>query len=681
MPQRMVPGQPGKRFSTTDEELRNKPEAATAFPDEPLKRGTAPGRTVRQRILSGILLLITVLCFGRAASAAEGTCGENLCWELDGNGTLTISGSGEMTSHPWTETADGVKNAIIENGTTSIMDSAFKDCTRLTSISIPDSVAAIGNYAFSSTTLTEISLPANLTRIGKGAFSGSWLTGITIPPKVASIPDYLFSSCKNLSGVTFKGALTAIGEYAFNNCTDLTGISIPDTVATIGDSAFSGCTVLRNLSLPDHLRTLGPKAFFQCGLTEATLHIWTEEIGSDAFDPTVTLHVPEGSYAAQWAESHHYPLDLTPEEYTVEVRVSGQGTASADRDFGTAGTTVTLTAAASDGYRLREWETNAGGVTVTNNRFAIGSAHVAVTAVFSRICSVTVTSDGYGTASADTASGIYGTEVTLTACPNPGYRFRQWKVLSGGVSVEGNRFTIRDEDVAIRAIFEPEPEIYTVTLTDNGLGTASADPASGVTGTEVTLTAVPNAGCRFREWQVLSGGVTMENSAFRIGSANVEILAVFEQEPDPEPDVYTVSVIDDGNGTGTADPVSGRSGTEVTLTAMPNEGFRFREWQVVSGDVRIDHDRFLIGTANVVILAMFEAAPDPPAPEPETEVTVSGGRYRLDPTDQTAAFTGLQKKKTKKITIPATIDAGGKTYRVTQIAANACKGNKKLRQI
>ena len=76
--------------------------------------------------------------------------------------------------------------------------------------------------------------------------------------------------------------------------------------------------------------------------------------------------------------------------------------------------------------------------------------------------------------------------------------------------------------------FPATPTTYTVTVTNDGHGTASADVASGAEGTEVTLTATPSEGYRFKEWQVVSGGVTITENKFSIGTANVEVKAVFE---------------------------------------------------------------------------------------------------------------------------------------------------------
>ena len=79
--------------------------------------------------------------------------------------------------------------------------------------------------------------------------------------------------------------------------------------------------------------------------------------------------------------------------------------------------------------------------------------------------------------------------------------------------------------------------IYTVTVTNDGHGTGSATPASGVSGTEVVLAATAAEGYKFKEWQVVSGGVTIAENKFAIGTANVEIKAVFEQAGHMEDEV------------------------------------------------------------------------------------------------------------------------------------------------
>ena len=101
---------------------------------------------------------------------------------------------------------------------TSIGNSAFYDCDKLTGITIPDSVTSIGDRAFAGcSSLTSITIPNSVTSIGEWAFSScSKLTSITIPNGVTSIGDYAFSSCSKLTSITIPNSVTSIGNYAFD---------------------------------------------------------------------------------------------------------------------------------------------------------------------------------------------------------------------------------------------------------------------------------------------------------------------------------------------------------------------------------------------------------------------------------------------------------------------------------
>ena len=100
------------------------------------------------------------------------------------------------------------------------------------------------------------------------------------------------------------------------------------------------------------------------------------------------------------------------------------------------------------------------------------------------------------------------------------------------------------KELSITIVKAPEAE-YAVTVRDDGHGTGSADPASATAGTEITLTATPNAGYHFKEWQVMSGDVTVRDDKFTMPSDNVEIKAIFEEDASPTPTEYTVTF--DGN--------------------------------------------------------------------------------------------------------------------------------------
>ena len=223
---------------------------------------------------------------------------------------------------------------------------------------------------------------------------------------------------------------------------------------------------------------------------------------------------------------------------------------------------------------------------------------------------VTVSNDGKGTGTATPSTAAAGTMISLTATPNKGYHFKEWQVISGGVTIKDDKFTMPDNNVEVKAIFEedtpPAPTEHTITVTSGGNGTASASHAKAVVGTEIRLTATPKTGYHFKEWQVISGGVTIKDNKFLMPSANVEVKAIFEKDAPPAPTEYTITVTSGDNGTASASHAKAVVGTEITLTATPNKGYHFKEWQVISGGVTIKDDKFTMPSANVEVKAIFE---------------------------------------------------------------------------
>ena len=218
---------------------------------------------------------------------------DNLTWTLDADGTLTISGTGAMKDYdyynnpsPASQKKDSVKKVVIEDGVTSIRNSAFYDCNSLTSITIPNSVTSIGAYAFSNCYyLTNITIPNSVTSIENYAFrSCSSLTSITIPDSVTSIGELAFYSCDSLTSITISNSVTSIGERAFAYCSRLTSITIPDSVTSIGEAAFAGCSSLTSITIPDSVTSIGEYAFQSCSsLTSITIPDSVTSIGDYVF--------------------------------------------------------------------------------------------------------------------------------------------------------------------------------------------------------------------------------------------------------------------------------------------------------------------------------------------------------------------------------------------------------------
>ena len=206
---------------------------------------------------------------------------------------------------------------------------------------------------------------------------------------------------------------------------------------------------------------------------------------------------------------------------------------------------------------------------------------------------------------------------------------------------------------------------HTVTVTTAGGGTASASSTSATAGTEITLTATPNTGYHFKEWQVESlAGLVITNNKFTMPDSNVAIKAIFEEDSPFAPTKHTVTVKTDGNGIAFASPLLAVAGTEITLTAMPKKGYHFKEWQVISGGVAIENNKFLMPDSNVEVKAVFEKdAPPAPTDPGKPSISVTGA-YTYNGSEHTATVSGYNPA-TMDIAGNTATDAGDYTVRVT----------------
>ena len=236
----------------------------------------------------------------------------DLTWTLTADGTMTISGTGAMKDYSYDSPAcdnSNIKKVVIEEGVTSIGDSAFSDCRSLTDITIPGSVTSIGYSAFQNTTwLKNKQNESPLVIVNGILIDGRTCSGeVTIPNNVTSIGNYAFYECTGLTSIEIPEGVKSIGANAFSDCTGLTSITIPKSVTSIGDEAFSGTPWLTNkqqdnplvivngilidgttcsgeVTIPYGVTSIGNFPFYNCtGLTSISIPKSVTSIGAYTF--------------------------------------------------------------------------------------------------------------------------------------------------------------------------------------------------------------------------------------------------------------------------------------------------------------------------------------------------------------------------------------------------------------
>jgi hypothetical protein len=203
--------------------------------------------------------------------------------------------------------------------------------SRITALTIPESVTKIKDYAFEGGKFTSVSIPNTITKIGKGAFKGcstlrtasinnaeetgcalteiekdafcdcSSLQSINFTKYPSVIGEAAFARCNSLTSIELNDGLTEILSHTFQTCENLTSINIPKNLTSIGDEAFCNCTNLSiDLTLPEGLTTIGNRAFASCSSIETL-----------SLPNTLTTIDDEAFHGARGLRSIYIPSSVT----------------------------------------------------------------------------------------------------------------------------------------------------------------------------------------------------------------------------------------------------------------------------------------------------------------------------------------------------------------------------------
>lgn len=260
----------------------------------------------------------------------SGTCGQNLTWVLDENGTLTISGTGAMhdywevrndDSPPWVKYNLDVESLVVEKGVTTISAAAFTGCNALTNVSLPESLTSIGEGSFVDCGLKEISIPTSVHSIGSFAFAADQdLEKINVLPKnkqYASSDGVLynkkktslmvFPAGKKTAKYMIPSSVTQIASFAFYECDNLKSVVIPSNVKTIPGCTFFGCPSLEEIYFKGSAPTFKEHAFF--GITANVYY----PAGDKTWSPKKLMQYDAEQYDAQftWKKWNPYTIYIT----------------------------------------------------------------------------------------------------------------------------------------------------------------------------------------------------------------------------------------------------------------------------------------------------------------------------------------------------------------------------------
>ena len=426
----------------------------------------------------------------------------------------------------------------------------------IVAIIIGNGVTSIGSWALYSCSLTSVAIPNSVTSIGYGAFEG----------------------CSSLASIDIPASITSIGGYAFRGCTSLTSVTIPNGVTSIGDYTFDGCNSLTYIEIPTNVTRIGYGAFEGCpSLASIVIPNSVTSIGGSAFGGCCSLTSMEipNSVTSIGEYSFRYCSGLTSIEIPNGVTSIGRS--------------------AFDGCTYLDNIVIGSGVTSKG----IGSGAFANCPY---LMSVTCKAEYPPVISSDVFSGcgvLSGIDLYV-----PEESVKQYKKAAvwSEFNIIGKDFPDEDDPT------NPENGKYTITWQDEDGNVIKTDEVAQGTTPAFTGTTPTKDGYDFVGW--------LPN--IKPAIKDMYYTTYFIPTQQTESKVYTVNI----NGENCSLNINNQypEGTVITLEAVADECFEFRQWS----DGNKDNPRTVTVTKDMSLTAEFNKVRYTVTGEPST-----GGKVQI----------------------------------------------------
>jgi len=286
-------------------------------------------------------------------------------------------------------------------------------------------------------------------------------------------------------------------------------------------------------------------------------------------------------------------------EYTITVSDVTGGTASASAEKAGEGEEITVTVTPDKGYELDKIKVN--NTVITGTKFTMPASNVTVEVTFKKVVyKISLNSSGNGTVNLSKTKANYGDEITVEITPASGYELSKITVKTADgskVNVTDNTFVMPDANVTVSVTFAKIS--YGIIVEDNGLGTVDV-VSSAIKGNHIIVDISPAEGCELESLTAVDSegnDIEVTDNSFTMPGASVTITAVFRKID------YTITIVCSDHGTATVSGNPANFGDEITVTALPDNGFELNTIKV--DDEIIEGNTFTMPAKDITITVTF----------------------------------------------------------------------------